>query len=471
MAQAEPHGQRWRLSTGERRLLLIFGDLIFATVANFLALYLWAQVDWFGFSIEFLRNRAGWFLFLPIIWLLLMINNYDVIRASSWRETLRGVLVSALGGVFLYLIVYFTSQPGSLPRRAVLYFLVLVIIATLAWRWLYVRVFTAPDFMRRVLIVGAAESGQTMLNVFLSLQPPPFNLVGFVDDDPSKSNQDLNGFKVVGDSHSLLEIIHDFEITDLVVAILGPMEGSMFQALLDAQEQGVVITRMPVAYEDLLGRLPINHLESDWVLRSFVDEVHTSPMYSLSKRLIDVLAGLVGCIIFGLIFPWVSTAILLETGRPVLFTQARLGKGGSHYNVLKFRTMVQDAEADGEAHWAKEGDPRATRVGRFLRKTHLDEFPQFWNVLKGEMSLVGPRPERPELVVELQKQIPFYRSRLLTKPGITGWAQVNYGKGASITGSAEKLEYDLYYIKHQNLLLDLWIILRTTGSILRLQGV
>lgn len=471
MDRVEPHGRRWRMSSGERRLLLIFGDLIFATAANFLALYLWAQFDWFGFSLEFLRNRAGWFLFMPVIWLLLMVNNYDVIRASSWRETLRGVLFSALWGIFAYLLVYFTSEPGSLPRRAILYFLILVILATLLWRWIYVRVFTAPDFMRRVLIVGAADSGRTMLNVYNSLTPPPFNLIGFIDDDPSKMNEQVGEYEVIGDSRSLMENIQENDITDLIVAILGPMEGEMFQALLDAQEQGVVILRMPVAYEQLLGRLPINHLESDWVLRSFVDEVHTSPLYSISKRLIDIAGGVVGCAMFLLIFPWVATAILLETGRPVLFTQARLGKGGRHYNVLKFRTMIQDAEADGEAHWAEEGDPRATSVGKFLRKAHLDEFPQFWNVLKGEMSLVGPRPERPELVIDLQKHIPFYRSRLLTKPGITGWAQVNYGKGASVEGSAEKLEYDLYYIKHQNLMLDLWIILKTVGSILRFQGV
>ena len=133
--------------------------------------------------------------------------------------------------------------------------------------------------------------------------------------------------------------------------------------------------------------------------------------------------------------------------------------------------MWQDAEADGEAHWAQKQDPRATSVGNILRKTHIDELPQFWNVLKGEMSVVGPRPERPALVAELQKQIPFYRARLLTKPGITGWAQVNYGKGASVQGSAEKLEFDLYYIKHRNTALDIWIILRTLGAVFGFRGV
>jgi lipopolysaccharide/colanic/teichoic acid biosynthesis glycosyltransferase len=154
-----------------------------------------------------------------------------------------------------------------------------------------------------------------------------------------------------------------------------------------------------------------------------------------------------------------------------LFRQARLGQGGRPFSVYKFRTMRQDAEADGQAHWALEGDPRATRVGRVLRRVHLDEFPQFWNVLVGEMSLVGPRPERPEMVAELEKQIPFYRARLLVKPGIGGWAQVNYGKGASVEGSAEKLEYDLYYIKHRSLMLDVLIILRTFGSVFGLRGV
>jgi len=163
--------------------------------------------------------------------------------------------------------------------------------------------------------------------------------------------------------------------------------------------------------------------------------------------------------------------ILLDSGRPIFFHQKRMGQGGRTYRVVKLRTMRQDAEADGQAHWAEAGDPRTTRVGRLLRRTHLDEFPQFWNVLRGDMSLVGPRPERPELVAELEKKIPFYRARLLVKPGVTGWAQVNYGKGASVEGSAEKLEFDLYYIKHRSLWMDLWILLRTVGSVFGFRGV
>jgi exopolysaccharide biosynthesis polyprenyl glycosylphosphotransferase len=471
MGKARTTRRRWRLQDGERRFVLLAGDFLAGIAATFLALYFWGQLDWLGFSAVFVRFRAGWFFLLPVIWLLLMINNYDVLSAASWRETLRGVLLSALGGIFLYLLLYFTSEPGSLPRRGVLYFLVLATLLTLIWRWFYIKVFTAPNFMRRVLVVGAAESGRTMLRVYQAVSPQPFILVGYVDDDPEKVKQGLGDYDILGDSRELLDLIEEQSITDLIVAILGPMRGEMFQAVLDAQEQGVNITRMPVAYEEILGRLPINHLEADWLLRSFVDELRVSTLYRMQKRILDFIGGIVGVMIYILLFPWVSLAILIESGRPILYLQPRLGQGGQVFNVVKFRTMVQDAEADGEAHWAREGDPRTTWVGRLLRRMHIDEFPQFWNVLRGQMSLVGPRPERPELVAELEKQIPFYRARLLSKPGITGWAQVNYGKGASVQGSAEKLEYDLYYIKHRSFQLDIWILVRTLGSVFGFRGV
>jgi lipopolysaccharide/colanic/teichoic acid biosynthesis glycosyltransferase len=161
---------------------------------------------------------------------------------------------------------------------------------------------------------------------------------------------------------------------------------------------------------------------------------------------------------------------MIDSGRPIFYSQSRLGKGGSLFKIRKFRTMQHNAEADGKARLASENDPRVTRVGNFLRKTRLDELPQFWNVVRGEMSLVGPRAERPELVAEFQRQIPFYRARLLVKPGLTGWAQINYGYVATITETAVKLEYDLYYIKHRTLMMDIQIVLRTIGTVVRGAG-
>ncbi len=244
----------------------------------------------------------------------------------------------------------------------------------------------------------------------------------------------------------------------------------MFQALLDAQECGVEITRMPVAYEELLGRVPIQWLEADWILRSFVDQARSRGFYELWKRFIDIIGGLIGTLIFIVLLPLIALIIFVDDGRPVFYSQLRSGRGGQPYAIYKFRTMRRDAEADGKAQSAKENDERATRSGRFLRKTHLDELPQFLSVLRGEMSLVGPRAERPELVDLFQKHVPFYRARLLVKPGITGWAQVNQNYAANIDETVTKLEYDLYYIKRRTLALDFLILLRTPSMILGLRG-
>lgn len=472
MAEAGSRETRWQLRTTERRMLLIVGDLLAGIMATMGALALWSRFDYLTLSEEFVRARAGWFVLLPIIWLLLLINSYDVRRSANWAETVRNVLMAATFGTILYLSIYFfRTAPGSLPRRGPFYFLVLAVGLTMVWRYIYVRIFTSPAFLRRVLIVGAGSSGVELLKILQGLNPSPFYVVGMIDDDESKHGMVLDGVKVLGSSAKIESIIREEDVSDIVVAILGQMNGEMFQALLDAQERYVEIIRMPVLYEELLGRVPIHHLESDWLLRSFVDEVRVSSLYLLAKRVLDLLFAIVGLILLGLVFPWVSLAILIESGRPILYTQTRLGQGGRVYELVKFRTMMQDAESDGVAHWTDEGDPRMTRVGRLLRKVHIDEFPQFINVLKGDMSMVGPRPERPELVKNLERQIPFYRARLLAKPGIGGWAQVNYGKGGSVEGSAEKLEYDLYYIKHRSFFLDIWIILRSIGAALGFRGV
>ncbi len=169
-------------------------------------------------------------------------------------------------------------------------------------------------------------------------------------------------------------------------------------------------------------------------------------------------------------FPLIGLAIVLDSGFPIFFLQNRLGKNGRTYKIIKFRTMRQDSEKDGEVRVTTEHDERITRIGLFLRRSHLDELPQFVNVLRGEMSMVGPRAERSELVTKLQQNIPFYRARLLVKPGITGWAQVNFGYAATVEDTAVKLEYDLYYIKHRNLLMDIVILLRTFGTIIGFRG-
>jgi exopolysaccharide biosynthesis polyprenyl glycosylphosphotransferase len=309
-----------------------------------------------------------------------------------------------------------------------------------------------------------------LVETYKNLNPLPFNLVGFFDDDPKKIGKNIEGYPILCGSDQLLKVVDDKKISDLVVAITGEMQGRTFQILLDAQERGVEVTRMPTIYEEMVGRVPVHHLESDWVIRSFVDQARTSGFYSLGKRLLDIIGALIGLGIFFAILPFASLATLLDTGLPIFYAQTRLGKGGKTFRIFKFRTMHKDAEEDGKAHLAAEDDPRVTRVGNFMRAVRLDEFPQFFNVLKGEMSLVGPRAERPELVAEFQKQIPFYRARLMVKPGITGWAQINYGYVSTLHETSVKLEFDLFYIKHRTMMMDILIILRTIGTVFSGRG-
>jgi lipopolysaccharide/colanic/teichoic acid biosynthesis glycosyltransferase len=195
-----------------------------------------------------------------------------------------------------------------------------------------------------------------------------------------------------------------------------------------------------------------------------------SGTYEAAKRLVDIVGGLVGMLILLPLWPVIALLILLDSGLPIMYTQDRVGKGGKQFTILKFRTMIRDADADGTFRPASEDDERVTRFGRLLRRTHLDEFPQFWNVFRGIMSLVGPRAERGQLVTQYQKEIPFYRARLLVKPGLTGWAQINYGYVVDVKETAVKLEYDLYYIIHRSLVMDISIMLRTIGTVLGRKG-
>jgi len=468
----QPKPKRWQMRASERVAILLIGDLLVATVALFLALYFWAAKDaWMEFSLEFITERPPlWFFLLPVFWMILLVELYDVHRANNRRETIKGIALATLIYVLVYLLIYFTSAPNSLPRRGVSVFIVIAVFFTLLWRLAYIRMFTAPHLLRRVLIVGAGNAGKTLVDVIEKLWPPPFFTVGLIDDDPEKHGQKIGNFPILGDSRELIEIIQEQHVTDLILAISGEMKGEMFQSILTAQEMGAHLAPMPQVYEELLGRVPIFLLETEWIVRSFVEKTSTSTFFVLAKSLIDFAGGLVGTLITIGFFPFISLATILESGFPVLFTQERLGRGGQPYKMVKFRTMDRDAERDGEARLAEENDQRVTRVGWFLRRTHLDELPQFINVLRGEMSLVGPRAERPQLVEHFQKQIPFYRARLLVKPGITGWAQINYGYAGNVSETAVKLEYDLYYIEHRNLLMDTSIILRTVGTVLGFKG-
>ena len=466
------HTTKFRLKPSELRFILVLGDFLAASIALLIALYIWASGDsWYHFSVEFLKYRApAWFYLLPFIWLILLVDTYDSRKSANLRQTLRGISIVFLGSAIIYLVIYFAAEPNSLPRLGVAVFIVTATLLTLLWRLIYIRTFTSVSRQQRVLIVGAGKAGSALVEVISELDPPPFKLIGLIDDDPAKLGTNILGIPILGNHESMAEIIANQGITDLILAISNEMNHGMFQSILTAQEEGINLTTMTETYESLSGRVPIDLLESDWVIRAFLDRAPTSGFYRIAKRLLDLLLGLVGLVALALLFPLIALVILIDSGRPVIFTQKRLGRGGKPYMIYKFRTMKSSLDMEKEALVTATNDPRITGIGKFLRKSHLDELPQIINVLRGEMSFVGPRSERVELVQVFQKEVPFYRARMLVKPGITGWAQIHQAYAETIAETATKLQYDLYYIEHASIWMDLNILLRTVGSVLGFKG-
>jgi len=462
----------WRITNSERLFILLIGDLLAASLSLVFALYFWAMKDqWMDFTWQFMKERPPeWYYFIPFIWIALLMQLYDVRRASRRVDTFKGVAGTAALSTVIYLLVFFISEPNSLPRRGVAGFIVAATILTLLWRLLYIRIFTAPVFLRRVLIIGAGRAGSTLASMIQKIHPQPFSLVGFIDDDPKKTGTKIAGLPVLGDSINLIKIIQKEQVSDLIFYISRDMQPSLNSAILSAEEQGIEVNTMPVVYEELFGRVPVALLADDWVLRYFVARAHASGSYELIKRFSDIFISLVGFLILIPLFPFIALAIIIDDGFPVIFRQTRVGKNGEQFKLLKFRSMRRNAEEDGVARFAVENDDRATRVGKFLRRSHLDELPQFINVLRGDISMVGPRAERPELIEKLQKEVPFYRARLFVKPGATGWAQINYQYASNVEETSVKLEHDLYYIMHRSMFLDLMIMIRTIGAFVGLHG-
>ncbi len=463
---------RFRLEQGEQRSLLVFGDLLAAILALGAALLFWAEGDtWFGLTLEFLRTRIpGWFYLLPLLWMVLLVESYDVRKSSNLMSTLKTLTISFIVAVGIYLAIYFASPPNSLPRFGVAIFFLLAAVFTLIWRLVYVKLFATVSKQKRVLIIGAGRAGTALTKIVTEQDPPPFNLIGLIDDDPDKLGASVEGFPILGNHTNLHEIIENQKITDLILAISNEMNHGMFQSILTAQEGGMVMATMQDTYESLTGRVPISLLESDWIIRSFIDRTPTGGFYRLAKRLIDLVMSLIGMLGLIVLYPFIAMMIKLDSKGPIIFKQTRLGRGGNPYTIYKFRTMKDSFDMEKEALVTAFNDPRVTRVGRLLRKTHLDEIPQIINVFRGQMSFVGPRSERNELVSVFQKEVPFYRARMLVKPGITGWAQIHQAYAETVEETAIKLEYDLYYIEHASVMMDILIMLRTITSILGFKG-
>jgi exopolysaccharide biosynthesis polyprenyl glycosylphosphotransferase len=462
------------LQISERRLLIAIGDVIAIGASTLLSLRLWAQVGHLDFDTDFLRGQIGWFIFLAALWLILANVNefYDLRLAAHPRATAACLARITAQLLVIYLVLFFVSARDALPRLFILYHAVISSILIAGWRLWRPYLTGWRAFRRRALIVGSGWAAETIIATLETDAPNEYNIIGLVRAYDSPESTAIGAYPVLGTGRDLPTLTRQHEISELILTGSAELPADLFEGLLACYELGVTMTPMPILYEQITGRVPIEHVgRQHWTVVLPLD-THTisNRLYLAAKRLTDIFLALIGLIGFGLLLPFLAVIIRIDSPGSLFYGQERVGRGGKLFRVIKLRTMIANAESTSGPVWAQKRDPRITRVGAVLRKTRLDEFPQLINVLRGEMSIVGPRPERAFFVDQLTDHIPFYRTRLAVKPGLTGWAQVRYRYGNTTDDALIKLQYDLYYIRHQSMALDLLIILQTFGKMLAFQG-
>ena len=391
-------------------------------------------------------------------------------RVISARRELFVRAVQALGATsFLLAAAYYWSPSLIIGRGVFAIAAFLVIAVVIGWRLLFEWFVWRVKPRERLLLVGTGAGALELARELHEMRGQiGVEIAGFVDPDPSRLGMPLINPGVIGTVEDIPAIVRARGV-DRVVVSLSEARGTLpMEKLLEMKVEGVTFTHLASVYEEYTGKIAVENLRPSWFI--FSDGFRKSGWLALVKRTSDVVLAAVGLLVGFPVMLLVAAAVKLTSRGPVLYHQARVGLQGRVFTVHKFRSMREDAERETGAVWTRDNDPRITPLGRILRRVRLDELPQLWNVLIGDMSFVGPRPERPEFVRDLTKQIPYYGQRHTVRPGLTGWAQVRYTYGASVEDALMKLQYDLFYIKNMSLALDLFIIFSTIKTVLLRRG-
>jgi sugar transferase (PEP-CTERM system associated) len=438
--------------------------LIIASLVGAARLRFWGDPDSFGLY----TNSPGFLLQILTVLVVLEtccyyneLYDFNVVNVRA-AQLVR--LAQALGAGCILLSVLYYFVPGLLLGRGVLVIGVgLVAGTTCAARAGLDRIWTSTAPENNVLILGNGDLALSVAREFERRSDLNFRVVGFLARESTASGE-LFGRPVFGGPTVLGAVARDQRISRIVVALEDQRGALPARELVRLKVQGIEIEDAHSALAGLTGRVWLRAVRPSWFV--FSDGFRRSSITAVAKRALDLALGLVGLIVFSPVMIVVAAAIRLDSRGPALYSQARVGLAGKVFNVLKFRSMHVDAEAQNEARWATKDDARITRLGRFLRKYRLDELPQFLNVIRGEMSFVGPRPERPCFVEQLREQIPFYDERHSIRPGVTGWAQVEYTYAATTEDAFQKLEYDLFYLKNMSIMFDMAIVFRTVRTVM-----
>ncbi|PYO90823.1 MAG: sugar transferase [Gemmatimonadetes bacterium] len=425
-------------------------------------------------DIHFLIYPSGEWLPRALLYSLVMLGVmtafglYGTALHKRDREYQVRFLASYPAGALLMVIVFYVIPTSFLGRGILALSFLFSLILTVLARVVFFRIVGGDTLKRRVLVLGSGSRAAEVEGLLSRLgSRAGFHLVGFVlcgDEQPGRDKS-----KLLGDCNALRSLVAQHRIDEIVVGVRDRRNGHFpMSKLLECKLEGTSIVDLPTFFERETGHVQLNSLSASWMV--FSEGFSKTGFQRLLKRAFDISVSGAMLVATLPVMLAAALAIWLETGRPILYRQKRVGESGQVFEIFKFRSMRVDAEKDGVARWAKKNDDRITRVGKFVRLTRVDELPQLINVMRGDMSFVGPRPERPPFVHELSRKVPFYASRHSVKPGITGWAQVRYPYGASVDDAVQKLQFDLYYVKNHSLFLDLVILLQTAQVVLFGQG-
>jgi sugar transferase (PEP-CTERM system associated) len=444
-----------------RTLLLLAGEAIIVWASFVLGTVLRYRED----SYLELNFEYGYYKLLIVTLIVLLFSHWlDLYNPSSfsekWEQTFRLLLVLGLVALALAAIVFFF--PRSLPGRdSSLMGLIILTFTLFGWRSIYAWLSQQPYLREKVYVLGTGERAQRLVQGLRERSELGVEVVGWTGTMPGEFTLEAIG------AH-LTELAKQHSVHRVIVAMPDRRGTIPVQQLLRLRLNGIKIEEATSWLEKMSGRIEVEQLYPSWLI--FAEGFRFSSGFLVLRRMFSILASALLLILVLPIIPFVILAIKLESPGPVLYRQRRVGLGGNTFFCYKFRTMRQDAEADTGATWAADDDPRITRAGHFLRSSRLDEIPQLWCVLKGDMGFVGPRPERPEFVEWLTKAIPYYPVRNVVRPGITGWAQIRYKYGNTLEDAKEKLQYDLFYIKNASVGLDLLIMFQTIKIVLLGRG-
>lgn len=461
------HKKGIHFEVSERKILLRIMDLVMVFVAIY-GLSLFLEFEYILINQENIVALVLLGAYISIFGTVFEL--YDLQKASKLDTTFRNIVITTSIVVLFYLLTPVLSPYLPEERIQIVYFYLAIIISILLWRLVYLNLIESPRFYKRVLLVGEVSNIDGLIKA-LDTSDPNYKIVGFINSETStKESVKFKGLKEFR-AKDFLEIIERERISEVLVASFNTESiiAEVYHDLMLLMERGFKIREYTQVYEELLYRVPIQFVGKDFYKYFPFSRSNENKLYIFFHRAFDVIISVVGLISGALLLPLIYIGNLIGNKGPLFYSQERVGRNSKSFRILKLRTMIVNAEQDG-VKWAQKNDKRVTAFGRFLRNSRLDEVPQFYNVLKGEMSIIGPRPERPFFVNELSRIIPFYETRHIIKPGLTGWAQVNTKYGASIDDSLTKLQYDLYYIKHRSIFLDFSISIKTLSTILYYRG-